>query len=114
MLCVLSFVTFLFVVVLASLTPAFPFFFFSFSQKKKKQIYNEIVNDLLNPANTNLKIREDVKKGVFVEGLKEDVVMTADQVFSLLHAGTSHRHIGRTNFNDVSRWFCFFETFFFF
>lgn len=66
------------------------------------EIYNEIVNDLLNPANTNLRIREDKKKGIFVEGLKEDIVVGADQVFSLLHAGTSHRHIGRTNYNDVS------------
>lgn len=66
------------------------------------QIYNEIVNDLLAPENTNLKIREDAKLGPYVEGLREDAVMTADQVFSLLHAGTAHRHIGRTNYNDVS------------
>eukprot|EP01006_Ploeotia_vitrea_P045200 TRINITY_DN66919_c7_g2_i2.p1 TRINITY_DN66919_c7_g2~~TRINITY_DN66919_c7_g2_i2.p1 ORF type:complete len:683 (+),score=401.25 TRINITY_DN66919_c7_g2_i2:24-2072(+) len=66
------------------------------------EIYNEIVNDLLAPENTNMRIREDRRKGVFVEGLKEDVVMTGDQVFSLLHAGTSHRHIGRTNYNEVS------------
>jgi len=66
------------------------------------EIYNEIVNDLLNASNTNLRIREDRIKGVYVEGLKEEIVMAADQVFSLLHAGTAHRHIGRTNYNDVS------------
>jgi septal ring factor EnvC (AmiA/AmiB activator) len=66
------------------------------------EIYNEIVNDLLNPRNSNLRVREDRRKGVFIEGLKEEVVMAPDQVFSLLHMGTSHRHVGRTNYNDVS------------
>jgi len=46
------------------------------------QIYNEVVNDLLNPANANLRIREDTKKGIYVEGLKEDIAMSADQVCS--------------------------------
>ena len=35
------------------------------------EIYNEIVNDLLTPGNTNLKIHEDPVKGVYVGNLKE-------------------------------------------
>ena len=66
------------------------------------EIYNEVVNDLLNPQNVNLRIREDAKRGVFVQGLTEEVVMTAKQVISLLSAGQSHRHVGRTNFNRAS------------
>ncbi len=61
-----------------------------------------MIADLLDPLNTNLKIRETQKKGVYVEHLKEDIVMSPDQVFSLLAAGESHRHIGRTNYNEVS------------
>ena len=33
------------------------------------QIYNEVVSDLLKPDRTNLTIREDKKRGVYVEGL---------------------------------------------
>lgn len=32
------------------------------------QIYNEVISDLLKPERSNLLIREDKKKGVFVEG----------------------------------------------
>jgi len=38
------------------------------------QIYNEVISDLLKPERTNLHIREDKKKGVYVEGLSEWVV----------------------------------------
>jgi centromeric protein E len=44
------------------------------------EIYNEIINDLLDPRNTNLRVREDKSRGVFVENLKEDVVMSPEQV----------------------------------
>lgn len=35
------------------------------------QIYNEVISDLLKTDRTSLSIREDKKKGVFVEGLSE-------------------------------------------
>ena len=38
------------------------------------QIYNEQISDLLKPERNNLAIREDKKRGVFVEGLSEWVV----------------------------------------
>jgi hypothetical protein len=37
------------------------------------EIYNEHIMDLLNPENGNLLIRENIKKGVYVEGLTEEV-----------------------------------------
>jgi kinesin family protein 15 len=33
------------------------------------EIYNEQILDLLEPTSVNLHIREDIKKGVYVEGL---------------------------------------------
>mmetsp|Transcript_12087 Transcript_12087/g.18004 ORF Transcript_12087/g.18004 Transcript_12087/m.18004 type:complete len:558 (+) Transcript_12087:87-1760(+) len=66
------------------------------------EIYNEIINDLLNPSGTRLRVRESKEKGVFVDGLKEEVVMSCQQVLALIAAGESHRHIGRTNYNAVS------------
>ena len=34
------------------------------------EIYNEIINDLLVPGSTNLKIKDDPSEGVVVVGLK--------------------------------------------
>ncbi|CAN0053987.1 unnamed protein product [Ectocarpus sp. 13 AM-2016] len=42
------------------------------------QIYNEQISDLLKPERNNLTIREDKKRGVFVEGLSEWVVREMD------------------------------------
>ena len=33
------------------------------------EIYNEQIMDLLDPSATNLHVREDIKCGVYVEGL---------------------------------------------
>ncbi|GAB4851508.1 Kinesin-like protein KIN-7K, chloroplastic [Ancistrocladus abbreviatus] len=65
------------------------------------EIYNEVVNDLLNPAGQNLKIRED-HQGIFVEGIKEEVVLSPAHALSLIAAGEEHRHVGSTNFNLLS------------
>ncbi|MFS7908189.1 putative plus-end-directed kinesin ATPase [Helianthus anomalus] len=65
------------------------------------EIYNEVVNDLLNPAGQNLRIRED-KQGTFIEGIKEEVVLSPAHVLSLIAAGEEHRHVGSTKFNLLS------------
>ena len=41
------------------------------------EIYNEQIMDLLEPNSINLHIREDIKKGVYVEGLIEECVSNA-------------------------------------
>ncbi|KAK1557769.1 hypothetical protein Q3G72_031575 [Acer saccharum] len=65
------------------------------------EIYNEVVNDLLNPAGQNLRVRED-SQGTFVEGVKEEVVLSPAHALSLIAAGEEHRHVGSTNFNLLS------------
>ncbi|CAN8259665.1 unnamed protein product [Cochlearia groenlandica] len=65
------------------------------------EIYNEVVNDLLNPAGQNLRIRED-KQGTFVDGIKEEVVLSPAHALSLIAAGEEQRHVGSTNFNMLS------------
>ncbi|XP_042479871.1 kinesin-like protein KIN-7L, chloroplastic [Macadamia integrifolia] len=65
------------------------------------EIYNEVVNDLLNPAGQNLRIREDLQ-GTFVDGIKEEVVLSPAHALSLIAAGEEHRHVGSTNFNLLS------------
>ncbi|CAI5517511.1 unnamed protein product [Closterium sp. Naga37s-1] len=66
------------------------------------EIYNEVINDLLNPAGQNLRIREDGQHGTFVENVKEEVVLSAAHALSLIAAGEEHRHVGATHFNTAS------------
>lgn len=48
------------------------------------QIYNEVISDLLRADRTNLVVREDRRRGVYVEGLSEWVVRSPGQVFELM------------------------------
>lgn len=66
------------------------------------QIYNEVICDLLKPERTNLAIREDKKKGVFVEGLSEWVVRSPHEVYGLIKRGSGVRATGSTKINEVS------------
>lgn len=68
------------------------------------QIYNEMISDLLkpNPQNKNLNIREDRKKGLYVEQLSEWAVRGPNDIYALLERGASYRAIANTNMNDVS------------
>ncbi|KAG9459852.1 hypothetical protein H6P81_004360 [Aristolochia fimbriata] len=65
------------------------------------EIYNEVVNDLLDPTGQNLRIRED-NQGTFVEGIKEEIVLSPAHALSLIAAGEAHRHVGSNNFNLMS------------
>ena len=66
------------------------------------EIYNEVVNDLLDPSNTNLRLREDNKKGVYVEGLKEERISSSEHALHVVAMGNEHRKIGATAFNEGS------------
>jgi len=49
------------------------------------EIYNEQINDLLDPSKKNLEIREDrTKKEISVEGLTKVEVKTPEQVMAYL------------------------------
>ncbi|KAK7301407.1 hypothetical protein RJT34_12271 [Clitoria ternatea] len=65
------------------------------------EIYNEVINDLLDPIGQNLRIREDAQ-GTYVEGIKEEVVLSPAHALSLIATGEEHRHVGSNNFNLVS------------
>lgn len=55
-----------------------------------------MLNDLLDPSRTNLKLREDPKKGFFVEGIKEESLVSADHALSIIAAGDAHRKVRPT------------------
>jgi len=66
------------------------------------ELYNECVNDLLNPNNINLSIQEDKNKGVKIVGLTEEVCTSINQVHSILYMGEANKQIASTNFNQRS------------
>ncbi|KAK8506692.1 hypothetical protein V6N13_032068 [Hibiscus sabdariffa] len=66
------------------------------------EIYNEQITDLLDPSSTNLQLREDSKKGVYVENLMEYNVRNVDDVLKLLLQGASNRRMAATNMNSES------------
>ncbi|XP_062159390.1 kinesin-like protein KIN-7C, mitochondrial [Alnus glutinosa] len=65
------------------------------------EIYNEVINDLLDPTGQNLRIREDAQ-GTYVERIKEEVVLSPAHALSLIASGEEHRHVGSNNFNLLS------------
>jgi centromeric protein E len=63
------------------------------------EIYNEEINDLLAVENQRLQIHEHLERGVFVAGLKEEIVSDAEQILKLIDSGEVNRHFGETNMN---------------
>ena len=66
------------------------------------QIYNEYINDLLIPERKNLNIREDKKKGIFVDNLSEWLVRNTDDIYALLERGSENRATSSTTMNEIS------------
>ncbi|KAK1276832.1 Kinesin-like protein KIN12B [Acorus gramineus] len=66
------------------------------------EIYNEQITDLLDPSSTNLLLREDMKKGVYVENLTEFEVETVNDILRLLIQGSANRRVAATNMNRES------------
>eukprot|EP00747_Dinoflagellata_sp_TGD_P097561 gnl/TRDRNA2_/TRDRNA2_167168_c0_seq1.p1 gnl/TRDRNA2_/TRDRNA2_167168_c0~~gnl/TRDRNA2_/TRDRNA2_167168_c0_seq1.p1 ORF type:complete len:1064 (+),score=172.38 gnl/TRDRNA2_/TRDRNA2_167168_c0_seq1:94-3285(+) len=66
------------------------------------QIYNEVLSDLLKADRHQLSIREDRKRGVFVEGLSEWLCRSPGEVQELMERGSAGRATAQTAVNDVS------------
>ena len=68
------------------------------------EIYNEQINDLLDPGHTNLQIRWDQKQGFFVEGLMVVECKKPDDIVEVILQGTKNRKRGTHELNkDSSR-----------
>jgi len=48
------------------------------------EIYNEQIFDLLDPASSGLALREDLKRGIFVDGLLERDVASAKDAYRVI------------------------------
>lgn len=51
------------------------------------EIYNENVTDLLRPSSGNLSLREDMKRGCYVDNLSEEIVLNGKLIETGFHKG---------------------------
>ncbi|CAN0483509.1 unnamed protein product, partial [Ectocarpus sp. 12 AP-2014] len=65
------------------------------------EIYQEEIRDLLNPENTNMQVREDPRKGIYI-GAHEETVGDFETVLKILRIGEKQRHVGCTEMNSRS------------
>ena len=68
----------------------------------RAQIYNEEINDLLEPSKKNLAVRESSEQGFFVDKLTERTVSSAPAVLQIIEEGQARRTVGATKMNEKS------------
>lgn len=87
------------------------YLFYLLSEKKSPQtllkityveIYNEKIIDLLSDELRTLNVREDLKKGVFLENATEEVVSNFTEVMEIFKKGLKNRHVSETMMNAQS------------
>ena len=66
------------------------------------QIYNEKIIDLLDPRKTDLAIREDKNKGIWVEDCTEQYVESEQEMLDFFKDGAQNRAVASTKMNNVS------------
>lgn len=66
------------------------------------EIYQEQIHDLLDPNPQNLLLREDMKKGAYVDGIIEEQVTNLMETYQILKIGSRNRHVSSTSMNKES------------
>ncbi|CAD8061889.1 unnamed protein product [Paramecium primaurelia] len=66
------------------------------------EIYNEKIMDLLDTNKTNLKIKEDRLRGIFVQNITEIKVESPEEMKQVMLTGSNNRTIAATRMNERS------------
>ena len=66
------------------------------------EIYNECVNDLIDPSNKNLEVRETISNGICINRLTEKKVASFEEVMKYMEQGDEFRNIAATKLNELS------------
>ena len=66
------------------------------------QIYNEKIQDLIDTSKTDLLIREDKNKGIWVGECTEKYVESEQEMINFFNTGTNNRIVSSTKMNAIS------------
>ncbi|CDW81561.1 kinesin-like protein [Stylonychia lemnae] len=66
------------------------------------EIYNECVNDLLDPNKKNLDVRECRQRGIYIDQLSQFEVKSLNDTLNYLNQGDEQRIIAETRLNEKS------------
>ncbi|KAJ2585023.1 hypothetical protein IWW49_004848, partial [Coemansia sp. RSA 1797] len=66
------------------------------------EIYNETIYDLLDPLTRTCAMREDIKRGVFIDNVTEETVQDPNEAYDVFVRGTTNRHVSATSMNRES------------
>ena len=66
------------------------------------QIYNEKIQDLIDTRNTDLAIREDKNKGIWVGECTEKYVESEQEMLNFFNKGADNRIVASTKMNTIS------------
>jgi hypothetical protein len=69
------------------------------------EIYKETLRDLLHDSPEpppELKLKEDPKRGTYVEGLTDVCIVSEEEIMTVLCTGETMRHVASTNLNQLS------------
>ena len=62
----------------------------------------EKLRDLIDSNKSDLKIRSDKKRGVFIEDLTENYISSPEEVYKLIERARNLRAVAATNMNERS------------
>lgn len=67
------------------------------------EIYNETIFDLLETSGGGTcSLREDIKKGVYIEGAREEIINSPSEAYEVYERGSLNRHVAETSMNRES------------
>ena len=66
------------------------------------EIYMEKIMDLLDAKKTNLQVKEDKNRGLYVQDATEVYVSNTEEMFQVMNAGSANRSVAATRMNAVS------------
>lgn len=66
------------------------------------EIYMEKIMDLLDAKKTNLQVKEDKTKGLYIQDATEVYVSTTDEMMDVMNAGSQNRSVAATRMNATS------------
>lgn len=56
----------------------------------------------MNPGSGNLHVREDLEKGIYLEGISQKTITNTFEAMNILQKGQKYRHVSATNMNEES------------